>query len=182
MKKLRITLIVASILLLLLLPSLFAETQPGPEELLLVNVEIPPDYQKVQTDETILVETEILLLDRFRTEAITDVLIEYKIKDQEGKVITELSETKGGLVRIETIKELHPTLLPPGTYIVMVKASYKEVTGEAYTSFEVVDKVVSLPDEPHLTLDLLIILLLVMISFFLFLLYQFWKIKKLRKR
>ena len=154
------------------------------QELLLVDVEIPEGYRQLEQFEPILVETQIILVGSNRTN-ITDVLIEYIVKDKEDNLIAKMSETKGGLVRIQTVKELQlPADLADGVYSITVKASYKEIAGENSASFKITK---NLGEEPFSssfssTKNLMILLLLGVISLFIFSAYQFWRIKKLYPR
>src|SRR3989344_421139 len=105
------------ILLLVGLLTVLLSTAVKAQELLLVDVEIPEGYQQLKQGDPILAETQIILVGNNRTDTIIDVLIEYMIKDKEGNLITKVSETKGGVVRIQTVKELQlPADLPMGVY------------------------------------------------------------------
>jgi hypothetical protein len=160
-----------------------AETSTKTAKPFMISIEIPPDYQKVQADDSVVVQSEVLLPDSLKTENITDVIIEYTVTDQEGNIITALSETKGGLLRIESIKELPlPKKIPAGTYNVMVSANCKGAIGQASASFEVVEQVGEMETISGLTIQLLLILLIGMTGFFLFLVHLFWKMKKLRRQ
>lgn len=150
--------------------------------LLLVDVEIPEGYQQVKQGDSILIETQIILVGVNNTSAVTDVLIDYVVKDKDGKVITSLSETKGGVVRIQTVKEMHlPLDIPTDVYSVTVKASYKEISGQSSSSFNIVT---SFGEEAFsssffTTKNLLILLLLGILSLFFFSAYQFWRMGKI---
>lgn len=151
------------------------------QELLLVDVEIPEGYQQLKEGDPVLVETQIILVGINKTDTIIDVLIEYIVKDKNGNIITSLSETKGGIVRIQTVKELHlPAGLPTGAYSVTIKASYKEVTGETSASFKITQNLgeQAFSSTFFTTKNLLILLLIGLMGLFFFSAYQFWKIGK----
>lgn len=153
------------------------------EELLLVDLEIPEGYQQLNQQESVLVETQIILVGRNQTDKLTDVLIEYSIKNKEDDTIIKLSETKGGVVRIQAVKELHlPAELLPGIYSVAVRASYKNVSAENSASFEVTKMLVEIEafSQPT-TRNLLLTIIVGMITLFLFSAYQFWKIERIHR-
>ncbi|MDO8510923.1 MAG: hypothetical protein Q7S55_02045 [Nanoarchaeota archaeon] len=154
------------------------------ENILLIDLNIPEGYHHLIPGDSVFVETQIILVGRNQTDPLTDVLIEYAVKDKDNQVITKISETKGGIVRIQTVKELHlPTDISPGIFSVTVRASYKEAATETSATFEVAESHASqdfpLPQDIK---SLFITLLVTIISFFLFSAYQFWKIKHLYKR
>ena len=166
------------ILLLVLLP-----ISVKAENLLLVDAEIPESYQILAAGDSVLVETQIILVGKNQTDTLTDVVIEYVVKDKDNKIITQLSETKGGLVRIQTVKELHlPSDLSLGTYSISIRASYKEVLGETSASF----KVAKPESNYNLTLssanNLLKFILVGMAVLLALSMYQFWKIGKFYHR
>lgn len=173
-------LLLTGLLAMMLLVSL-AQAQ----ELLLVDVEIPEGYQQLKSGDSVLVETQIILVGTNTTHPITDVLIEYIVKDKEGNIINSLSETKGGVVRIQTVKELHlPNDLPTGTYSVTTKASVAKLVGQNSASFKITK---DLGEESFSTpffsnKNLFILLLVGLLGLFFFSAYQFWKIGKLYKK
>ncbi|GEM_PF-5466016 len=166
---------------LLVLPLAFSLAQA--EELLLVNVEIPEGYQHISEGDSILVDTQINLVGYQQNNTITDVVIEYVIKDKEGNIITRLSETKGGFIRIQTVKELLlPSNLPLGIYSVIVRANYKDVSRESSVSFEITKTYLDSRDSSQTTTkNLLITLVIGMVVLFLFSAYQFWKLGRIHR-
>ncbi len=169
------------IFLILFLVGTFLAIQAKAQGILLVDVTIPEGYQHLIPGDSVLVETQIILVGRDQMEPVIDVLIEYTIKDKNNNIVTKLSETKGGIVRIQTIKELHlPADLLPGIYTLTAKASYKNVSAETSSSFELfknyAEPVLPLPTTTN---NLLIAVIIAVVSLFFFSAYQFWRIKKL---
>ncbi|MDO8511258.1 MAG: hypothetical protein Q7S55_03770 [Nanoarchaeota archaeon] len=172
------------VFLILLLAGLIMVMPAKAQDLLLVDAIIPEGYRHLVLGESVFVETQIILVGNNQSSPLVDVLIEYAVKDKDGQVITKISETKGGIVRIQTVKELHlPADLSPGIFSVTVRASYKEKAMETATTFEVAEQH-ALPVSFY-TQDvnnLFIIILVAIVSLFLFSAHQFWKIKHLYKR
>jgi len=170
------------ILLLVGLLTVLLSTAVKAQELLLVDVEIPEGYQQLKQGDPILAETQIILVGNNRTDTIIDVLIEYMIKDKEGNLITKVSETKGGVVRIQTVKELQlPADLPMGVYSITTKASYKDIAGETSASFKITRNLgqEQFSSSFFNTRNLLILLLLGIITLIFLSAYQFWRIGRL---
>lgn len=170
--------------LLILLIGILMVIPAKAQEIILVDVNIPEGYRHLVPGEPVFAETQIILIGRDQTDSLVDVVIEYSVKDKENNVITKITETKGGIVRIQATKELHlPADLVPGIYSVTVKASYKGIaeTG-ASTTFEVVKSYAKETSLPQDIKSLLIIIIAIMLIFFLFSAYQFWKIAKFTKK
>ena len=106
-----------------------------------VDLEIPSQYKTANAGEAILIQTEVILIKDFTGEEkdnVTDVLLEYTIKDSKSNIILSFSETKGTLLRLNTLKEISmPKDSPPGIYLAEVRASYRENSGMDAELFEV---------------------------------------------
>ena len=155
------------------------------ERLLLVDVEIPEGYQKLKLGDPVLIETQIILVGTNSTSALADVLIEYFVKDKDGNTVTSLSETKGGVVRIQTVKELHlPNNLSTGVYSVTIRTSIGKLVSQNSASFKITNDLTEETfSNQFYSINLLLTLLLVgLLGLFLFLIYLSWKIKKLYKK
>ena len=109
---------------------------------LLINVNIPKHYFHIYSGESVLVETEIILKQEENATEMHDILIEYAIKENNGAVVTKAIETKGGILRINTIKELQlPSDAKPGMYTFEVKASKGSIVGINSATFEIIEKI-----------------------------------------
>jgi len=147
--------------------------------MLLVDTYIPSKYERVASGESVLVESEIILRDN---KEIVDVEIEYTITDSKNSIIYRVVETKGGIVRINGVKELNiPLGLEPGIYHANVRASYSNFVRSDSDSFEVIKK-------PHIEQSLLIrkdylvmVLIIILLIFIGMLYYEHKKFKHIKK-
>ncbi len=143
------------------------------QEKLSLNVNIPTIYKEVFIGESILIETEIILIEH-KPDEIIDVLIEYFVKDEKGSIIYKLSETKGGILRINDVKEIEiPNDIKPGLYIVEVKASYDNIFVVDSNSFNIIKK--PFWDGDDKTILIIAIFIFIILGF---LYYELYKIKK----
>src|SRR3989344_6398208 len=118
-------------LIVCLLPSVLGEDK------IIVDIKILSQYMAVHQGGTLLIGAETVLIKEEENQ-ITDVLLEYTIKDSNENTITALSETKGVLFRLHNLKEITiPEDIPSGIYSVEVKASYLENSGMDVELFEV---------------------------------------------
>lgn len=115
---------------------------------LLIKVNILEKNHQIYPGGSVLVETEIILLQEENAGSIHDILIEYTLKDHTGSVVSKVIETKGGRDRITAINELVLSSdTKPGIYFVEVKASKGNVQVMASATFEVVEKLSELKNE-----------------------------------
>ena len=169
--------IVIAFLIMFLLPSALGKDKVA------VSLNIPSQYKAVNVGETILIQTEVILIKDFtEEEKVTDVLLEYAVKDSKGNTIISFSETKGTILRLDTLKEVSmPKDSPPGIYVVEVKASYRENIGMDTELFEVQNEQSQIqPLEQSINSYLtaiIAILLMVMISLY----YSYRRIKNKRE-
>ena len=163
---------------LLVLPLAFSLARA---EELLVNAEIPEGYRHLTAADSVLVNAQINLVGYPENNSTYDVIIEYLVKDKKNNIITRFSETKGGFIRIQTVKELLlPPDLPSGIYSVTVRANYKTVFREKSVPFEIVKTYSDSRDSAHTTnKNLLITLIVGIVILFLSSFYQFWKLGKI---
>ena len=177
--NLRFFVVLIGIMLVLL--SFFVSAQDAE---ILLKVDLPERYRQIFPSESIVVESEIVILKTTNLEEIVDVLIEYKITDTQDKTITKLSETKGGTLRINDVKELRlPEGASAGTYQVKVKASFNGVTAEKSESFVIVAPPQAAPAPATINLIPLLIIIGVIITTFLILLYyQYLRFQKLEHK
>ncbi len=163
--------------------SVNAESNVGddPAEIIL-ELTVPDEYQKITAGEHLFVESQILLV-RENENSILDIIIEYSILDKEGKIINKLTETKGGIVRIGTVKELDiPKTSLPGVYTIVVKASYQDHDVESSENFEVVEDVETIIGAYDLISVSPLVIYLIGLIFALFtiiILYQHLRFKKI---
>ncbi len=109
---------------------------------LLINVNIPEKYLHIYPGESVLAETEIILIQTENAATIHDILIEYTIKNYNDAVVTKILETKGGSSRINTIEELNlPSDAQPGIYTLEVTVSKENILRKDSETFEVMEKI-----------------------------------------
>ncbi len=109
---------------------------------LLIDVNIPEDYLHIYPGEFLLAGTDIILIQEEKAIGIHDVLIEYAIKYHNDTIVTRAMETKGGILRISTIKELKiPFDAKPGIYTLEVTVSKENVNSKNSATFEVLEKI-----------------------------------------
>src|SRR3989344_9517043 len=172
------------VFLILLLAGLIMVMPVKAQDLLLVDVEIPGGYRHLVPGESVFVETQIILVGNNQSNPLVDVLIEYIVKNKDDQVITKITETKGGIVRIQTVKELHlPADIRPGIFSVTVRTSYKEEMTETSATFEVAEQhalPVSFYNQE--VNNLFIITLAAIVSLFVFSAYQFGKMGKMHQK
>ncbi|MEK6900537.1 MAG: hypothetical protein AABX05_05415 [Nanoarchaeota archaeon] len=150
-------------------------------EIMLVDVTVFEDSRLITEKDPFLVEVQVLLVGRNQTSPITDVLLEYVIADKNGERIFAFSETKGGIVRIQKLKEIPlPPDLPAGTYSITVRASYEAVKGEASVPFTIIDAV-QVSKTLSYRLDVEIYFLITLVIFLSSSIYFYVKIVKLLK-
>lgn len=171
------------VLMVLLLLSLATGGEKTEPTILLVNANIPLNYQKVNVGGSLLVQTEIIFIKQEYKDVATDVHIEYLIRDSSRKTITTVSETKGVIDRIFTVKELMlPSDTRPGVYTIEVKAEYQGLTSNEAASFEVM-KSPSSPS-PLINREVIPLLATILILFMIFLValyYEHRRIKRLER-
>ena len=144
---------------------------------IILDISLPSRYENVEADETVIVESQIILLGDGQT--VADVLIDYEIRDRSDALITKTTETKGGLLRIQTVKELQiPKQTHPGVYEIIVTASHGDVQKQSSVMFEVKEKE-EIGNAETRNVFILMAILLVNIIFFIILFYEMHKFKKI---
>ena len=171
---------------LMLLPATHAEsaftTAAVVEDVhdIVLSLDLPSGYKTVAPGGDIRLESQILLL-REQDRDIADIIIEYAIIDRHGSVLVRTVETKGGIVRIFTVKELIvPFDAQSGIYELVVKASHGDVTKQSSVVFEVVEA-----SEERFALSINSILVgigAILLFFFVMLVYIYWRFRQLHKR
>ena len=145
---------------------------------IITNIEIHSKYLKVTPGSSVLAATDIIIIKQ-TTEPI-DIVIEYKVYDQKNNTIIKFSETKGTVIRINTIKEFKiPDNSELGTYTIEVKTSYSNINNIGYAKFEVVKEnyVTKFGKEQTQFLILSILVLVIFIGF----IFQYQKFKNIEK-
>ena len=136
------------------------------ESKILVDLVLPEGYKKVEAGKSILIQTEIILLEKEPSGAVIDILIEYAIKNSDGIAVVNISETKGIRERISTVKELAiPTDALPGTYTIEVKANYFGKIAMDAVSFEVIrsDILQTISRQRYFGISLLALLIMILL-------------------
>ncbi len=169
-------------LLLVLLTLLLTTSLQAQNAEVVVNLNIPSQYRTIQQGNSLLVETELLLV-REKQDSIIDILIEYTVRDPQGQVVTQFSETKGTLLRINTIKDIPiPATVAPGIYTLEVNASYNGHSSKDTVFFDIAEfKKVDL-GELRKEFTVFVILFAAITLFFLTILYyEYFKFKRLER-
>ncbi|MBI4153086.1 hypothetical protein HY497_01065 [Candidatus Woesearchaeota archaeon] len=145
---------------------------------IILSLDLPSEYKKVAPGGDIRLESQILLL-REQDRDIADIIIEYAIIDRRGLVLAKAAETKGGIERISTTKELAvPSDAQPGIYEIVVKASHGDITKQSSVVFEVI------ASEEQFALSITSILVgigTILLFFFVMLVYIYLRFRKLHK-
>jgi len=164
-------------LALILLISLPVKAEAGE---VLVNVEIPTQYNSIFQGEAVLIETNIILA-KGELDTVTDVFVEYTLKTPQGKAILTFSETKSILLRTNDVKEIRlPSNIIPGIYVLEVKVqSPGNSGGMATATFEVQKIKTKFMDKEFFILATIIFM--IFIIFFIALYFIHKKIKRLER-
>ena len=148
---------------------------------LLLELTLPVEYKIVEAGQTVLIYSDILLVRPNQPEKLVDIVINYKIIDHDNQVITELSETKGTSLRLNTVTELElPPDLEPGTYYFQVTARTMGAVVTGSKGFVLVASV----EETTASLNnklILISLMLIVVIFLLILFYSHLRFKRLEQ-
>lgn len=170
-----LVLFTGAMLVLLYLPPFNSQESPESRSSdVLVHVDLFSGTEKIFGGEMLVAGIEVVL-PRQRYEDVVDVVMTYTITDSSGTVILRSEETKSGLLRIQTVKELAiPSNAFPGSYTLTVQASYSEAgydeqnvwversaQGEAGASFEVLKKTFVQQAAPALVPILLVLFIIV---------------------
>lgn len=135
-KKVKIAVSYFLLALFALLSSFSSAAEPSG---IVVETQIPSKYLQVESGEAIVMQSDIILRQNETNALMTDVLLEYVIKDSSGTTTAKVSETKGGIFRFTTVKELHlPSEANPGMYAVEVIVRYKDLAATDSAMFEVI--------------------------------------------
>ncbi len=142
------------------------------EPLFDVKAKILEDYLKIYPGEELLVEISLFNLQRV---GLVDVLLNYEIRDFDGKKILESSET----VAVETQtnflrKFVLPEDVEAGSYVFYVSAIYDGQKGSSSDNFKIRKRSLAL------FIFLILIIIFSIMAFILFILYN--KSKKFRKK
>lgn len=186
-KKLMVFLLLFLVFMSFVSPKAISEDSAGN---IIISLSILENYQKINAGEEILLESEILLLGSEKS-GISDVVLEYSIKDKNSLVINKVVETKSGEFRIDDVKHLLiPEDLPPGVYTVCLKAVWQNISKETALNFEVVGALLKSnyadPEEVsqiniHNTI-IEILIILIVILLIIMLLIQHKKFKRIEKK
>ncbi len=141
---------------------------------IIVKVDIPENYEKISPGDSLIINSEVILL-REDPNKIADVVLEYFIYDEKGSLVIKLVETKGLQLRLNTLKEIK---LPPdtieGTYTLDVKASYGKITTTSSDLFEIKRATQKID-------NMYIIIAVILILFITALFYEYKKFKYIEK-
>lgn len=149
------------------------------QERLYLNSSILSRYKTISAGEVILVNTEIIL-SREETETPVDIAIEYAIYDSKGSFLYKIKETKSLFLRMTTVKEVEiPLNAEKGSYSLVVKADYKDVTATSSDEFEIIEGPIYIPR--FYTYIIIGIILLILLIFTFSLYYQYRKFKYMEK-
>ena len=134
------------------------------DQKLLVSLDIPPDQQKIQPGQDILLEIS-LRVPGGNIDQTTNVDLEYSIRDLDGNVISSKIESGAVAVKESDVTSLLiPTNTKPGVYTAFVTATYQ---GENYTgskTFEVVGNAFSFNTIIYILIGLILLVLLYIIA------------------
>lgn len=127
MKKLTIILLISFILFPLV----------KSEELFKVKVEVPKNFQQVFAGDEALAEVTLF---NFGGKGPADVFIISSIKDAEGRIIKEKTQTLAIRTQASFIIKLPvPFDTKPGDYLISVKLIYKDFIAESSSPFEIIE-------------------------------------------
>ncbi len=154
-----------------------------PSEIFL-EVLIPSKYAQLNPGESVLIQSDIILREDQAKAVVTDVLIEYSVKDSSEAILAKVLETKGGILRLSTVRELElPSSAKAGMYTVEVSAQYQNITGKNSAQFEIVNlppaAFFSWQNYSHYSKIGAVIILATTFSLFLF---GFWRLQGLAKK
>lgn len=148
------------------------------DELLKLDVNIHNKFKQISPGKEILAEIKLQFFGNLSE--LKDVYVIYVIKDLEGNIIAEKSETFGFWTKASNIVEIYiPSDAKEGNYLLYVHANYNGIETEATDSFEVIGNQLeqAMPASNKIILILIILLLIILILSF----YFAYKIKKLEK-
>jgi len=124
--------IIFLLFLLLLITPVYGEVSN-----LMVDVAIPARYKEISPGEPILAYSDVILIQE--DQQAHDINLDYVIKDKQQTIITSLTETKGGILRLNSVKEIPLSKeLKPGSYSLEMSARYHNLTAVNSASFEIV--------------------------------------------
>ncbi len=139
-----------------------------------LSVEMFPLSREIQQGETIIVYAR---MDTHEDE-IADVIISYRIRNNEGLILFESLETVAVEKTAKVIENLRvPRTLSPGTYFVDVEFRHKDAVKLERRTFEIVGESV----EISLGRSWLSVIIVVLFIFFILLLIQIRRINELSK-
>jgi len=140
-----------------------------------VVVEIPEAFKKVKPGEEVMAKTTIYNLEKL---GLIDISVEYFIKDIEGNVIANESESMAIETQISTVKSLKiPEDAKRGDYVFYVRVSYDGIIGIGSDTFKVTPIAII-----SVEVILLLIVSLVILVFVIILYNQYKAIKKAIER
>ena len=139
-----------------------------------LSVEMFPLSREIQQGETIIVYARMDM----HEDEIADVVISYRIRNNEGLIVFESLETVAVEKTAKVIENLRvPRTLSPGTYFVDVEFRHKDAVKLERRTFEIVGE----PAEISLGRSWLIVIIVVLFIFFILLLIQIRRINELSK-
>ncbi|MFW9930559.1 MAG: hypothetical protein ACFFD1_14315 [Candidatus Thorarchaeota archaeon] len=108
---------------------------------LVVYLEIPGQYERIYTGDNLIFNVEVLLLEENSNPERRDVMLEYVVKDNDGSVLTKISETKGLTLRMTDTKEIVlPEEIKPGIYTLEATVILEDSLSKSAENFEVQKK------------------------------------------
>jgi len=102
-----------------------------------VEIDIPSKYRQVYPGEDLLATVRLFSVERV---GLTNVELEYLLRDEKSNTIYTESETISVDVQTSFLKELRiPEDLPPGNYLLYIRAKFGDSVGSSSTFFQVVE-------------------------------------------
>lgn len=130
---------------------------------LLVDLDIPPDQQKIEAGKSLLIETSIRVPGG-NIDQTSLVELEYSIKDLKGNIISAKKESGAVAVKESAVTSLLiPTNTEPGVYTAFVEVTYQEDIYEGSKTFEIVRNKTELSMLAYVLIGLILVASLIII-------------------
>jgi hypothetical protein len=127
---------------------------------LLVDLDIPPDQQKINPGESLLLKIS-LRVPGGDIDQTSLVELEYSIREPNGNIVSAKKESGAIAVKESDVASLLvPTSTKPGVYLAFVKVTYQGNTYEGSKTFEVVNNKFNLTLILYILLGLIFLILL----------------------
>lgn len=167
---------------LLVMSAAFSLAQ-SPEKIL-VDLTIPAKFQQVAAGESLLSQSDIVLINEDQERLLVDLFLTYTIRNNRGAELLTLSVTKGAAERLDITQEfIIPESAAPGAYVLEVSVEAPGLRSVESASFEVLSSVhppAGFLAHPSFFFPLIVLSLGVVLSF-IWAFFEHRKIKKLEK-